>query len=193
MDLNVDLSNMERMGKEYPKAAASALNKMAKQVRTQAVKEIGQKYNLKAADIKGVIQDPTRATPTKLTARLKARVRGVGLIKFAARWKRPKGWGATWRGKPPATVSVIRGTRKPVKGAFIATMQSGHTGVFVRTGNTTSKGKAEIEEKFGPSPAQLFGSRAILAKMRAFVASKLPAILKHEIEWRLDRKGDSGE
>ena len=70
---------------------------------------------------------------------------------------------------------------------FIATFQSGHTGIFKRTGGTTSGGKAKIEEYWGYAVADMLdyepAKEAIAEKVQETVNKRL----EHEIGRVLDQ------
>lgn len=167
------------------KAMASALNKMADQVKVAASREVRDAgYNLKAATVKKSIK-VRRASPGNLRASVVARGRPIPLIQYGAR--------QTARG---VTVNVLNG-RKLIKGAFIATMRSGHKGVFVRDpsgkhekvgqGKKASWHQLPIDEKFGPSvPDGMANERVSKALMR-LTEEQFVKVLEHESEW-LKRK-----
>ncbi|WP_080436323.1 hypothetical protein [Burkholderia ubonensis] len=91
-------------------------------MRTGASREIrAAGYNLKAGTIRKTLS-ATRATPARLIAALTATGRPIPLINYGAR--------QTTKG---VTVRVKNGS-KTLRHAFIATMASGHIGVFERVG-----------------------------------------------------------
>lgn len=78
-----------------------------------------------------------------------------------------------------------------VKGAFIATMPTGHKGVFVRVGSGHKKVERNgrkrwyglpIRELYGPSIPAAFGNQVVQDALEALVREKLPRILKHELD-----------
>lgn len=167
------------------KAMASALNKMADQVKVAASREVRDAgYNLKAAVIKKGLK-VGRASPGNLRSSVVASGRPIPLIQYGAR--------QTAKG---VTVSVLNG-RKLIKGAFIATMPSGHTGVFVHGANgkhkkVTRGGKSSwhqlpIRELFGPAVPDGLSNKAVQEALRQLIVEKFPAILQHESAW-LSRK-----
>ncbi|MBS0368422.1 MAG: phage tail protein [Proteobacteria bacterium] len=161
------------------KAVVRALNEVADQAKVRAAREIrAQGYNLKAATIKKAITI-TRAKPGVLVAVVRAVGRPVPLIQFDGRQDR----------KGRVTVKV-KGGRKIVKDAFIATMPTGHRGIYVRQGDTHKKVRRNdrvrwyglpIHELYGPSIPAVFGNQVIQEALEALVREKLPRILQHEI------------
>jgi hypothetical protein len=162
------------------KAVVRALNKTGQQVKTQAAREIrGAGYNVKIGEIKKSI-NLIRANATTLTAIVKARGKPIGLIQYGAR-------------AISSGVSVqVKNGRKVIKHAFIATMPSGHKGVFLRVGVGHRKvikgGKVTwhglpIQELFGPSIPSAFINKTVQQALAAAVREKFPRLLKHEIEY----------
>jgi hypothetical protein len=158
------------------KAKVRALNKVAAQAKVAASKEIrGAGYNMKAAAIKQKITIK-RAVSGDATVIIRCSGRPIPLIQFSAR-----------ETKAGVSVSVKNG-RKLIKGAFIATMPTGHQGVYVRVGNQHKKinGKwhgLPIKELFGPSIPAAFGNEIVQSALVKLVREKFPSILEHEIKF----------
>jgi hypothetical protein len=104
-------------------AIAFAVNDSMQSIRTEAVKLIGGKVTAKAMVIRkhfGI----NKMSSVDLSADINCRGKPLALINYSAR--------SVMKG---VTVKVLEaGNRKLVKHAFIATMASGHTGVFWREG-----------------------------------------------------------
>ena len=162
------------------KAGVRALNKVAAQAKTAASREIrAAGYNMKAARIKDriTVRPATAGNPVAI---VRCSGRPIPLVEFSAR-----------ETKAGVTVSVKNG-RKAIKGAFIATMPSGHRGVFVRVGKAHKKmmvrGKAAwhglpIKELYGPAIPDAFGNDVVQQALVRLIKDKYPAILAHEIEF----------
>lgn len=174
-----------------------SLNKIAAQAKVAAAREIKEAgYNLKAGVIKKDIS-VIKAKPGSLVAVVRARGRPIGLIHWSARQNR--------RG-----VSVrVLGKRKLIKGAFIATMPTGHTGVFRNlrsekhkklsymrvefvNGRPRSKGlqrsQGKIKELFGPSIPKAFANEVVQRELHKLIKAKFPEILRHEARHALRRR-----
>jgi len=173
--------------RDLERAAVRALNKMADQVKVQSAREIRNAgYTLKVSDIKSALQ-VKKAGIGNLTSAVVARGRPIPLIKYGAR--------ATSKG---VSVSVLNG-RKVIVGAFIATMPSGHQGVYIRQGDTRHKkvmkgGKASwhalpIKELFGPSVPDGLANKAVQDVLQQFIEQKFPDILEHESQWLRKKLG----
>jgi hypothetical protein len=160
-------------------AAPRAINKMIAQVKTGAAREIRDAgYKLKVSDIKKGLK-LSYATAASLTARVTASGKPIPLSAYGAR--------QTAKG---VSVDVLHG-RKVITHAFIATMPSGHKGVFVRVGNQhkkTAKGSRiiwsglPIKELFGPSIPDGMANAAVQAALQRLVLEKFPDILRQQID-----------
>lgn len=149
-------------------AVARALNKTAMQARTEAsraVRDAG--YNIKASAIKDSF-DIQRASKNSLIVLLLATGRPIGLINYNASQTR-KG----------VRVKVKSGAHT-LRHAFIATMKSGHRGVFVRAGGKGSP-RLPIRELYGPSIPTALSNRVVEEAIMSKIQEKFPQILAHEI------------
>lgn len=173
-----DMGNIKREVVE--KAAPRALNKVIDQVKTAAAREMrGAGYKLKVSDIKKGLKT-SRASPSMLTATVKASGRPIPLVQYGAR--------PTAKG---VSVDVLHG-RKVIAGAFIATMSNGHKGVYVRVGKLHKKvskgGRAmwsglPIKELFGPSVPDGLANSAVQEALQRLVQEKFPDILRQQIKY----------
>jgi hypothetical protein len=132
-------------------AGSSALRAM----RAEGSRRIREKKGIQASKIDAALQ--LSFPSSKLEWTLIAKAKPMRLFAFGAR--------QVGRG---VSVEVTKGKRTIVKHAFIATMQSGHTGVFMRQGNKQImrkgryKGKARqpIKELFSASVAPALAQSA---------------------------------
>jgi hypothetical protein len=109
--------------KEASKILSQAINKTLPGVRTDAVQEIYNILNLTKTAIRKYMTIKKYAKPTDMTGIFDVTSKPIPLIHYGAR--------QTNKG---VTVKVLRssGSRSLIKHAFIATMKSGHKGVFWR-------------------------------------------------------------
>lgn len=182
---------MTAVGQEmHDTAMMRALNKMADQVKVQAAREVRDAgYNLKASTVKAAIK-VRRASPGNLRAVVSTSGRPIPLIQYGA--TQPQA-------SKGVTINVLKG-RKLLAGAFIATMPSGHRGVYVREKGgrhvkVTRGGKASwhqlpIRELFGPSIPDGIANKAVQEALQQLIADKFPAILQREHAW-LNRRATS--
>jgi hypothetical protein len=161
-------------------AITRALNKTAITARAQAarsIRDVG--YGIKVSSVKGSISI-RRATSQDLKAVVTATGRPIPLIAYGAR--------QTSKG---VSVNVKNG-RKEIAHAFIATMASGHKGVFVRTGNTHKRvvrgGKGSrsglpIKELFGPSIPTAFFNAKVQDAVKTAIDERFPVVLRQELKY----------
>lgn len=174
MDISFEprqLADMRRMLRDVPlgfeKAFSRALNKVGVWARTRVMKMITREINIKLKDLRDRNVRLRRASFGRLFVVLSIVGRRIPLTHFSAR--------QTKRG---VTYRIRRsGRRQRIDDAFIQTMDSGHVGVFVRSGparvsrrlagrTSTRRGQRKglgflvrprlpISERFGPSIPQV--------------------------------------
>lgn len=135
--------------RDYPakvtKALVRALNRSINSGRTLMVREMAGNTGLKSKDIRDALV-MREATANHPEASLGASIKRIPLINFRAKGPVPsrgRGRGVTYR---------LAGSKGRIENAFIATMKSGHAGVFRRAG----KARLGIFELYGPSLGQVF-------------------------------------
>jgi hypothetical protein len=195
MDLDIKgMDNLQKLGREFPKASARALNKTMRHVRTQMVKEAGQKFKAKASDIKGSMGSTRLATPTSLSTYLRSKGKRIALTYYMTKGAVEKSLaqaGRRIRQRGTVAVEITRGNKRQLPRVFVARMKSGHIGVFHRTGGAMTKDstKAAIEEMTGPAAPQMLSGA--FSRMKG-VHDYLRTQLKHEIDWFLNGKSGGG-
>lgn len=173
--------------KDMPEATARALNRTVDQGKVAASREVkAAGYSMKIGEIKKAMR-LKRATKSELRASIIASGRPIPLIQFSAR--------QTSKG---VSVNVLKG-RKLIEGAFIATMPSGHRGVFVREPGAkhrkVAKGKTAgwhalpIRELWGPSIPAAVANEKVQQALLSFMQDRFPKLLDHEVKWRSRRVG----
>jgi hypothetical protein len=136
--LKIDLSNnaankaaqaVKDLGAHGKLAVSRSLNRAIGGVKTDAAREVRERYNLKAGAIKKTFTPGKSARANSLFTSTRSIGTRSPLIAFQARPSRPGGR------RPANGVSVnVRNRRKAVDGSFVARMKSGHIGVFQRSG-----------------------------------------------------------
>lgn len=129
-----------------PRAIVRALNRAIGSAQTVEVKSIAQNTGLKSKDVRSYMR-LDKANVDKPVATLSASLKRIPRIDFNARGPEPsrgKGRGVSYAGEG--------GGRVTVADAFIATMASGHRGVFKRAGAS----RLPIQELMGPSIGHVF-------------------------------------
>jgi hypothetical protein len=135
---------LARLRRDAPQRVARALNRAIVSTRTVMAPAIAKDMGLKST----VVRESMRvkeAHSDRFTASLEVSGARIPLIDFGARGPEPS------RGRGKVTAKV-QGGRKAYPGAFIATMSSGHRGVFLRSGAS----RLPIAELHGPSLPHVF-------------------------------------
>ncbi|GAV24804.1 hypothetical protein ciss_07370 [Carboxydothermus islandicus] len=158
--------------KGVEKAVAAALNRAAEGARTVAIKKVRERYYIKAKDVRDTIEIK-KATISNPVALIRASGSPIALSKFRITPSAPP----AKRRKKPIIARVVRGEGGPIKGAFVARMQSGHIGVFRRIG----KERLPITELYGPSVPQMLGHETVTEYVEQIARERLESRLEHEI------------
>jgi hypothetical protein len=174
------LAGMRSMTQDVTqRATVLALNRSIDRAYTEAAREArGVGYNVRIGDIKALLRR-NRASAASQIATLTASGKPIPLIKYGAR--------QTSRG---VTVQVLNG-RKLIPGAFIATMPSGHTGVYVRDPHAkhkkvkraghTSWHALPIRELFGPSVPDMFVNYQVSQSIMDLIDAEFTKRFEHEL------------
>lgn len=171
-----DLLNMPS---QVQRAIKNAMNRGIKSGRTVMVREMARNTGLKQKDIRDELT-LREASVENLEARLGAKMQRIPLIKFGARGPEPsrgRGRGVTYR---------LPGGKGRAESGFIATMRSGHRGVFKRKG----KARLGITELKGPSLGQVFSKFRVMALQRAYEVFEKE--FDHELEFATTGAGSDG-
>jgi len=147
---------IQKLKGRAPLAQMRALNRAIGSAGVVMVRVIANDVGVK----QGVVKERIRtelATPAKLRARIYANAKRIPLIDLGAKGPEPS------RGRGRGVTVKSASGRKAIPNAFIATMRSGHRGVFQRVaGSSGRRGPAPhrsqlpIRELFGPSIWQVF-------------------------------------
>ncbi|MBE3586566.1 MAG: phage tail protein [Thermoanaerobacter sp.] len=162
-----------------PKAMANAINRAAEAARTEAARKVRELYYIKHKDVLATMKI-YRATPDDLTATVISKGNLIALSKFRITPKQPQP-----KRKKPVIARVKRGEGGPIKSAFVARMQSGHVGVFIRVGRS----RLPIRELYGPSVPQMLGSPNVTEWVEEKAIERLEQRLEYEINRILEGKG----
>lgn len=182
MDLKITTNISKFISSEiklYQKAVRdatwSATNKIAKQAKTQASKDIREEYAIKKSDLdKNIIVTKPNSN---YVAKISTKKGSLPLAKFG----RPS------QKKTGVSVEIKRGQKKIIKGSFIAVMKSGHKGVFERAEVGGKKvARLPIKELHSKAAAHIV-TKSIYEKMKLFVATKYDTVFKHELNFRLKK------
>ena len=168
--ISADLKKAEDLLKFVPggvqKAAARAINRAADSAKTAASRAVRKDYFISNKAILNTIRIK-RASAGGLSASMESRGRLIPLAK--------------WKAAPqanPATARIKKsGASGLGRGAFWATMKSGHTGIFGRLG----KKRKPIQERMGPAVPQLLEETAVSEAVEARMSDVFYQRLDHEV------------
>ena len=178
------------------RALRSATKRAASFLRTQSTKEIRQRYDITRKNIRAEQNvNVSYRYFNGIEARIAFRGNKIPL------WR----YGGSSPSKPTVNtektvMAIVNGNLRPVhpgiaatghqlvstapttfSRAFVAQMQSGHIGIFERTGGKTATGDAEIKEIMGSSVPQMLGNEEVQESLAEKTAVKMDERLEHEV------------
>jgi hypothetical protein len=158
-------------------ATARALNRSADSMNTALGRVVAADLGVGVSLVRARLS-VRRATEQRQAATIYANAKRIPLIDLKARGNEPS------RGKGRGVTAMSRGVRVRYPEAFIATMKSGHRGVFARAGASRSgRGLRSpspglpIRELFGPSVAQSFSNQINGAASRQYWRARMEELL----------------
>lgn len=160
LDLEPLFETLKQLGTSVEaRVLSAAVNRAARDARVTLRRSVQDVVSLRAKDVNAVLS-VHRASRRDLQAVIAVASKPIPLIRYGAR--------ETSRG---VTVRVKKGGGRKVvrvddRGAFLATVGSGHRGVFVRR----SKQRLPIRELFGPSVAQVVKDASLEARLQEAAA-----------------------
>lgn len=197
--LNIDdfARSLRRLGDQMPALSTRALNRSILSARTIMARQIAADTGLKVGRVRDRYLTVLKASHSRPVARLSASLRRVPLIEFGAKGPEPS------RGKGRGVTAKLRGGSRRYPHAFIATMRSGHRGVFQRTRATNrwtptmtmaqeaaaqrDGGRLPIRELRGPSIGRVFMKH--LPRAQARFNEQLTKNFAHEMRFALSKLG----
>lgn len=162
------------------RASVLAMNRALKSGRTDMVRNIAADTGLKAGDVRDKLPI-SLATYTRALAQFGSGLKRMPLFYFKAKGPEPS------RGKGRGVTYKLMGGKNRIANAFIATMSSGHKGVFVRAGTGAKKSAGAwsknlpIAELYGPSLGHVF------AKFRPSATARISQAFDTAFEHELSR------
>jgi hypothetical protein len=149
-------ATIRKIREKAPIAQMRALNRSIASANVAMVRVIAADLGVKQGAVKDRIR-VQEAKPDRLVARLYANAKRIPLIEFGAKGPEPS------RGRGAGVSAKLGGARGRIPDAFIATMKSGHRGVFKRVsdkggrrGPRPNHSQLPIRELFGPSIWKVF-------------------------------------
>lgn len=171
------IRNIDRLQVNHRIAVARALNRSVASTKVYMARVVADDMKMKIGDVKDKI-GVEEATTYVLTARITASPERVPLIELRASGPRPS------RGKGRG----VRAAGKSYPNAFIATMKSGHEGVFARFG-AARKSRGAWSKNLPIRELRLVSIKQVFTKRYkealAFAKESLVKNLQHEMAWAM--------
>ena len=187
------------------KVVRRALTKAGRRANTEAVRAVRAEYKVPAKAVRKALTTRV-STDDAMEVALSLKGSPTPLADLSPRaYGGPSGWptrGGKGKVRRPGGVTVkIKGKKYKIPHAFIATMSSGHVGVFARGGRSKvaaptgetygsfsfSSQRLPITELFTFSLAQAFRNDKVLRQVVQRVTRDFSGLLAHEIEWQLGK------
>ena len=163
------LKDLGYVHKKYiPKAMVTALNKVGKEVVTQAKRELKEATGLKAGTVaKKITKDKARRGDEEYTIRIKSKY--LNLIEFNARQTKRGVSAKAW------------GNRKIYRGAFIGSgRNSGKQLVFKKV-----RGSKQIRAVHGASLPREFHRQDMESIFKKKIKTRFPILFKRAVEFQM--------
>lgn len=144
ISVEIDKRRLLNPGRKLEKALAKATTSAARALRAAATKSVRQRKRFKVSKLRRAL--PLRRVNTQ---EWRMGVSGETMPVASFPYRQVK------RG---VSVAINQGQRKLIKSAFVATMKSGHRGVFRRVG----KSRLPIEELFTTRVSDVFNDQGML-------------------------------
>lgn len=176
------------------RATRLAINDVARQVRTEARRQILAKWHVKAGKVNEELKNVKFATAGDSTAIIQAKGRSISLVYFGAREIRRtvKGKGGKYRQVKGVTVKILRKVGMSYRGAFMATMANQHRGVFraiedsyhtpTRGKYAGKRGRTKIVSMASISIASMFNQIKVQQELDSLVTAKFPPRWNHHMD-----------
>ncbi len=181
----------------FQKAVKSAMTRTVSSLKTQVGKEIREEYAVSQKNLRP--EQSMRVNWQYNGSSIEATVLFSGhkipLYRYDGTYpkvptpdtskKLPVIVGGKWRIVLPsiATHAHQKKSTSPTKfeHAFVATMESGHTGIFERTGGVTSNSKDEIVEIMGKAIPEMLENENVKQGLSDYMVKKFDERLDHEV------------
>lgn len=176
------------------KITAGAINGVLQRSSIPRInKKVKEEYNITQKYLSRTAQLKPKATAYKLWGGISLNDSPIPMIAFKPKWRRKK------RNPSALTVEIRKGRTEVVRHAFIATMASGHKGVFARGkyskkkfehGNEkTQSGKTRITQIHSPSPFKMATIRTVADDVREHMGIEVLKRVEGALQGAVDRIG----
>lgn len=185
----ISSSVLKQLGKNSDKVLADATNRALAGMRTDGTKLIVAESGIVRKKVFSSF-NIIKASASGQTHNARVEITGnpIGLAKFKHKFKKPK---KNKKGVSSGSLSVNLGQKTiTFQHAFVATMKSGHVGIFERQrGVLTSSGREKLQELFGPSIPQFAGRKHITDTVQSQAQKRFATRFNQQMERWLNKKG----
>lgn len=173
LDVSVDwrMAEVQRLAsrlssKRLHQSLSVAVNGAARSVRSKSASLIAKESGLRKKDVTPALMIRPYSKPSTLSATVRGSGAPLPLIRFKAKQQKKGVKASAW------------GNAKLYPGTFIATMKSGHTGVFART----SRKRLPIKELWGPGIAKTMADDAVSRVLEDYGRERLLANVSRQLD-----------
>ncbi|MFC3802809.1 phage tail protein [Cohnella sp. GCM10012308] len=164
------------LDKDVRKAFLSALNRTQQRMRTESGRKARETYIVKAKSVTEQVM-LRRGSASSLSSELRWKGGNLPLMQFRTS---PRGVTAK---RPRVLKAAVKraGGNKPIDGAFLARMGSGHVGVYRRS----ARRRLPIQELYGPAVPVMLNNPEIVEHLENVAGETMEQRLEHELNRRL--------
>jgi hypothetical protein len=182
--VQVDGKRLQGLGKQagvraLRAAGVRAINLTMAEVRKVAIKNVSAASGVKPSILSKGIRVTMRARQTSTASILRMLTQGISLIHFDPQIREIQ----TRRGLRLGVSISIAGKRELVPGGFVATMRSGHEGIFKRKGGP----RLPIKEQFTVKFAELFGSSENMTAMHQHARNTYQRHFEEQLKMEIEK------
>jgi hypothetical protein len=178
---------LKSIPEKIPVAISRSINDASRSAVTLIDREVRARYRVSSSDVRSGISR-TSSSPSKLEARVTTKGSRFPLFKF----------GIVARRSDLVIIEEVKGMRTPLQHYFIAIMDSGHVGIFKRTGEKKRmrsghyKGKIRegIVELFGRARSQMMEAKTVEPKIEEKANAVFQSRMVHHAEFLLKQAAE---
>ncbi len=180
------LNQVKNILRATPHIIAAALNDTAREMKTDATREIRVHYNVKAGPVRKGLRLIRRATPKLLKTGIKTKGKALSLIHFGVYPSKPVSEGGN-RPKVGVGVRIKKGgSRRKMKGMFVARRRdTGKLAVMKRTGRT----RLPVWEKWGPGIPKMLQTKDVTTRVRKKAVARLNKNVERQVRHEAAKAG----
>ena len=181
VEIDIQGGGSGRLRSAIKKAGERAIKRTMTTIETAARRKVAEESGLKPTLLRKYIRITKTATQSSPQSILRMLKKGIPLVQFGAKPVKIK----TQRGRRIGVSVDIGDGRNVVPGAFLATMKSGHKGVYKREG----KKRTPIVEQFSSAMTKLLNSSAFTQEIQKLAVETFKKNFASELRYQLTKRG----